>query len=310
MANNKKSGKAKEAKVMTAPKTPIRKGLGKGIGALLETSNDIQIEDNLESVLQIDINDISPMEGQPRQSFDDEKLAELADSIKENGIIQPIIVRKRSQGDYVLIAGERRWRAARLAGLKEVPALVREVGDEEQLRQALIENIQREDLNPMEEAQAFQRLMEEHGMTQEVLAKALGKSRSAVANTLRLNRLPVEIRDFIQRGELSEGHARALLALPDSAAQIQAADYVLTKGLNVRQCEQYIRALLTRESRTEETPVRDEQYELSIRDVEDRLRKSLGTKVVLKDRAGKGQIRIPYSGLDELDRLLELLGGK
>lgn len=281
------------------------KGLGRGLSALLE-GHELNLEAEKEAVYQIDIDDISPMENQPRKIFDDDKLQELAESIRENGIIQPIIVHKRGLNDYVLVAGERRWRAARLAGLREVPAIVRTLDKEKQLKQALIENIQRENLNPLEEATAYQQLLDEYGLTQEEVAKVLGKSRSAVANTLRLKRLPVEIQDFINGGSLSEGHARALLALPEAIQQIEAADHILDKGLNVRQTEEYIRLLLNPPTKNTAKPM-DEQAEISVRDLELKLSRSLGTKVRLSDKNGKGLIKIPYKNLDELDRILELL---
>ncbi len=281
------------------------KGLGRGLSALLE-GHELNLESEKESVYQIDIDDISPMENQPRKIFDDDKLQELAESIRENGIIQPIIVHKRGLNDYVLVAGERRWRAARMAGLREVPAIVRTLDKEKQLKQALIENIQRENLNPLEEATAYQQLLDEYGLTQEEVAKVLGKSRSAVANTLRLKRLPVEIQDFINSGSLSEGHARALLALPEAIQQIEAADHILDKGLNVRQTEEYIRLLLNPPTKNTAKP-KDVQAEISVRDLELKLSRSLGTKVRLSDKNGKGLIKIPYKNLDELDRILELL---
>ncbi len=281
------------------------KGLGRGLSALLE-GHELNLEAEKESVYQIDIDDISPMENQPRKIFDEDKLQELAESIKENGIIQPIIVHKRGLNDYVLVAGERRWRAARMAGLREVPAIVRTLDKEKQLKQALIENIQRENLNPLEEATAYQQLLDEYGLTQEEVAKVLGKSRSAVANTLRLKRLPVEIQDFINGGSLSEGHARALLALPEAIQQIEAADHILDKGLNVRQTEEYIRLLLNPPTKNTAKPM-DVQAEISVRDLELKLSRSLGTKVRLSDKNGKGLIKIPYKNLDELDRILELL---
>lgn len=281
------------------------KGLGRGLSALLE-GHELNLEAEKESVYQIDIDDISPMENQPRKIFDDDKLRELAESIRENGIIQPIIVHKRGLNDYVLVAGERRWRAARMAGLREVPAIVRTLDKEKQLKQALIENIQRENLNPLEEATAYQQLLDEYGLTQEEVAKVLGKSRSAVANTLRLKRLPVEIQDFINGGSLSEGHARALLALPEAIQQIEAADHILDKGLNVRQTEEYIRLLLNPPTNNTAKP-KDAQAEISVRDLELKLSRSLGTKVRLSDKNGKGLIKIPYKNLDELDRILELL---
>lgn len=306
---SKKTSNSNKAKTTVVEKsktsTGRAKGLGRGLSALLE-GHELNLEAEKEAVYQIDIDDISPMENQPRKIFDGDKLQELAESIKENGIIQPIIVHKRGLNDYVLVAGERRWRAARMAGLREVPAIVRTLDKEKQLKQALIENIQRENLNPLEEATAYQQLLDEYGLTQEEVAKVLGKSRSAVANTLRLKRLPVEIQDFINGGSLSEGHARALLALPEAIQQIEAADHILDKGLNVRQTEEYIRLLLNPPTKNTAKP-KDARAEISVRDLELKLSRSLGTKVRLSDKNGKGLIKIPYKNLDELDRILELL---
>ena len=306
---SKKTSNSNKANTTSVEKsktsTGRAKGLGRGLSALLE-GHELNLEAEKEAVYQIDIDDISPMENQPRKIFDDDKMQELTESIRENGIIQPIIVHKRGLNDYVLVAGERRWRAARMAGLREVPAIVRTLDKEKQLKQALIENIQRENLNPLEEATAYQQLLDEYGLTQEEVAKVLGKSRSAVANTLRLKRLPVEIQDFINSGSLSEGHARALLALPEAIQQIEAADHILDKGLNVRQTEEYIRLLLNPPTKNTAKPM-DEQAEISVRDLELKLSRSLGTKVRLSDKNGKGLIKIPYKNLDELDRILELL---
>lgn len=285
-----------------------KRGLGKGLGALLQKT-DINLEDKVESVIEIDINDITPLRDQPRSHFDEEKLQELAASIRENGIIQPIIVSMHAPNDYSLVAGERRWRAARIAGLKKIPAIARDIAAHERMRQALIENVQRENLNPMEAAAAYQRLMDDQSLTQEELAKLIGKSRTAIANTLRLNKLPAEIADAVKNRDMSEGHARALLSLENEEEMLQAADQVIVKGLNVRQTEQLVRNLLTaaQEKPAKKENREDRQRKLSIKSVEDRISKSVGTKVRLRDKDGKGEIRIPYKDLDELDRLIELL---
>lgn len=285
-----------------------KRGLGKGLGALLQKT-DINLEDKVESVIEIDINDITPLRDQPRSHFDEEKLQELAASIRENGIIQPIIVSMHAPNDYTLVAGERRWRAARIAGLKKIPAIARDIAEHERMRQALIENVQRENLNPMEAAAAYQRLMDDQSLTQDELAKLIGKSRTAIANTLRLNKLPAEIADAVKNRDMSEGHARALLSLENEEEMLQAADQVIVKGLNVRQTEQLVRNLLTaaQEKSAKKENREDRQRKLSIKSVEDRISKSVGTKVRLRDKDGKGEIRIPYKDLDELDRLIELL---
>lgn len=288
--------------------TTTKKGLGRGIGALLPQQELDQLKQTDRLVL-LDINDISPLSNQPRKSFDDEKLAELAQSIRENGVLQPILVREKSKGNYTIIAGERRWRAARLAELREIPAIVRKVDDEVHYRQALIENIQREDLNALEAAQAYQLLLDQYGMTQEALAESVGKSRSAIANTLRLNRLPQEIQEDIQFNRLSEGHARALLAVDDEQIQIDLSQQIQEKQLSVRETEALVRRVLMEKTapQKKDTKPADERAKLSIREVEQTLSKKLGSKVKLRDREGKGVIKIPYSSLDDLDRLIELI---
>ncbi|MDD7402095.1 MAG: ParB/RepB/Spo0J family partition protein [Eubacteriales bacterium] len=285
--------------------TAKKKGLGKGLGALLNAS-EIQLAKEAEAVYELDINDISPQAGQPRKIFEPEALQELADSIAQEGVLQPIIVRKIADRNYSIIAGERRWRASRLAGMTTIPAIIRDVDEVTQVRQALVENIQREDLNPLEEAQAYQILMDRYDMTQEALAGSLAKSRSAIANTLRLNNLAPDLQDLLAQGKLSEGQARALLALKDQSKQVAAGQYVVEKGLNVRQTEAYVRLLNADRSAKSKSP-KDLQYALSVKSVEDKISKHLGVKVKLKDRAGKGKIEIPYKNLDELDRLIELL---
>ncbi len=283
-----------------------KKGLGKGLGALFEQA-DVRMENEKEQVFEIDINDISPQENQPRKHFDEESLLELAHSIKENGVIQPIILYKKAAKDYILVAGERRWRAARLAGLRKIPAIIRDFQEEEVLRIALIENIQREDLNPIEEAVAFQQLIDRYQMTQEDLAQTLGKSRSAVANTLRLNNLSDLVQGYLISGKLSEGHGRALLAITEKETQAKIAETVIEKGLNVRQTEAYVRLFSAKKEITTSPSKEDIQYALSVKEVEDKISKAIGVKIKLKDRSGKGKIEIPYKNLDELDRLIDLL---
>lgn len=285
--------------------TGKKKGLGKGLGALLNAS-EIQLAKEAEAVYELDINDISPQAGQPRKIFEPEALQELADSIAQEGVLQPIIVRKIADRNYSIIAGERRWRASRLAGKTTIPAIIRDVDEVTQVRQALVENIQREDLNPLEEAQAYQILLDRYNMTQEDLANSLAKSRSAIANTLRLNNLAPDLQDLLAQEKLSEGQARALLALKDQSKQVAAGRYVVDKGLNVRQTEAYVRLLNADKSANGKSP-KDLQYALSVKSVEDKISKHLGVKVKLKDRSGKGKIEIPYKNLDELDRLIELL---
>lgn len=290
---------------------PAGKGLGKGLGALLSVEGIPEQE--RDSVVELKINDINPNSEQPRKTFNEEQLKELSASIVENGVIQPIIVAKRGTG-YRIVAGERRWRACRLAGLSVIPAIVRELSDLETMEQALIENIQREDLNPLEEAYAMENLMKEHGLTQEQLSKKLGKSRSAIANSVRLTGIDESIQDFIRNGDLSAGHARALLALATHDDQRMAADYVISKELSVRETEEYVRKLLMpkKEPENKEEVLSNEAQAilLSAKDVEKRLTRHFGTKVKLKLKdqiKGKGSLVIDYFSYDDLERVLELI---
>ena len=293
---------------------PASKGLGKGLGALLSMEG---IPEQLkDSVVELKITDINPNGEQPRQRFDEDSLQELDSSITENGVIQPIIVVKKGTG-YRIVAGERRWRASRLAGLTVIPAIVRDLTDLQTMEQALIENIQRQDLNPLEEAYAMDRLMKEHGLTQEQLSKKLGKSRPAIANTIRLMSIDESIQDFIRNGDLTAGHARALLALPTLEEQKKAADVILSKELSVRETEEYVRKMLLpkqdkEKDRTE--PDRDTAaITLSTKDVERKLTKHFGTRVKLKVKdqiKGKGSLVIEYFSYDDLDRVLEIIGEK
>ena len=286
-----------------------KKGLGKGLGALL--SVDGIPETQKDSVVELKINDISPNSEQPRKRFNEEALQELADSIKENGVIQPIIVSKRGTG-YRIVAGERRWRASRLAGMNVIPAIVRDLTNQQTMEQALIENIQRQDLNPLEEAFAMDNLMKEHGLTQEALAKKLGKSRPAIANTLRLINIDESLQDFIRNGDLSAGHARALLAITDKEEQKKAADVVMIKEMSVRETEEYVKKIL---SGTPAAPRKTREkgsnaIAVSTKDVEHKLTAHYGTKVKLKlkdESKGKGSIVIEFYSYDDLDALLEMM---
>jgi len=282
-----------------------RSALGRGLGALLE-ENSITT-----GVTEVDIMSVEPSSNQPRQSFDEEKLQELADSIKSHGLIQPIIVCPRGN-NYRIIAGERRWRAARMAGLQKVPVIVREATEQEIMELALIENVQREDLNPIEEAKAIKQLIDEYALTQQDLAGIVGKSRSDVANTVRLLNLDEKVQDLLIEGKLTPGQARPLLALPDDL-QYQAAQVIIEKGLNARKVEAYINQLKNKPLNPEEKPINpaeEHTKELLRRDTEymqNQLRVALGTKVKLDDRAGKGKIIIEYFSPDERERLLEYL---
>ena len=288
-----------------------KKGLGKGLGALL--SSDGISEDQKDSVVELKINDVSPNTDQPRKTFDEDRLNELADSIKENGIIMPIIVQRKEKG-YTIVAGERRWRAARLAGLKLIPAIVRDLTDKQVMEQALIENLQREDLNPLEEAEAMQSLIKTHHMTQEALSKKLGKPRATIANALRLLNLDESLHEFLVRGDLSAGHAKAILSLKDKEDQRKVADVVIARDMSVRQAEEFVRKYVDAQNNPKpaaKTVELDPQAKLSIKEVETRLKKSLGSRVKIKpsgDASGKGKIVIDYKNPEDLDRLLEILG--
>lgn len=289
------------------------KGLGKGLNALLSTES--LVENKRDSVIELKINDVAPNTDQPRKKFNEESLQELADSIKEHGVIQPLIVQKKGNG-YKIVAGERRWRASRLAGLEVVPAIVRELTDEQTMEQALIENLQREDLNPLEEAMAMNNLLKTHKLSQEQLAQKLGKPRATIANTIRLINIDESLQDFLVNGDLSAGHAKALLALKDGEEQRKAADVIIAKDMSVRQAEEYIRRLVNlstasgKRSEEEVKPEVSEQVQISTKEVETSLKKVLGSRVKLKlsdTSTGKGKLVIDYKNYDDLDRLIKLL---
>lgn len=257
-------------------------------------------------ILSLELDEIRPSKYQPRRTFDEDRLRELASSIKAHGVIQPLVVR-RDGGAYELIAGERRWRAARLAGLSEVPVVVKELTEAEVMKVALVENLQREDLDAIEEAEAYQRLIAEFAMTQEEVAAAVGKSRPQVANTIRLLGLPDEVRAAVSRGTISAGHGRSILALSGARAQLDAFRAVVGKSLNVRQTEQFVERLKSpgKKAAAKRAAGRDPE----VRALEDRLKSALGTKVKVTAAKGRGTIEIEYYGYDDLDRLVELIAG-
>ncbi|SNB47555.1 ParB/RepB/Spo0J family partition protein [Geobacter sp. DSM 9736] len=272
-------------------------GLGKGMAALLPA-----VEEEGKSYFTCPIEEIRPNRAQPRKTFTGDKLEELAASIREKGIIQPLVVRKKSD-HYEVIAGERRWRAAQKAGLREVPVVILDVSDDTALEMALIENIQREDLNAVEEAEAYHALMDNFGLSQEELAKRVGKERSTVANSLRLLKLPAEIKRDIVEQRLSMGHARALLAL-DSAEQVkEARDEILAKNLTVRHAENLVKRLKSGKLRT-----RKAQPELHMTDLVDRMKRHFKAKVAIRSTGKGGKIEISFSSNDDLSRLIEQLG--
>ena len=281
----------------------MKAALGKGLDALLP--------DRGGEVIGIEIGKILPNEHQPRKVFRDEALKELASSIKEKGVLQPVIVSRIGDGTFRLIAGERRWRASSLAGLKKIPALVKEVSSQDAIEIALIENIQREELNAIETADAFYSLMQDFKLTQEALAERVGKDRATVANYLRILKLPVEIKALINDGSLSLGHAKALLSLDDKPKQIEAASKIVQEGLSVRAAEALCAALNKQPPATAAKPAKKENKKLpEVADLEDKLVQALGTKVRLQHKGAKGKIEIEYYSLDELDRLLEIFLSK
>ena len=282
-----------------------RKPLGRGLGALLsaEHSSGTSSEDPYE--IGIELIDAGSM--QPRTRFDQAKLETLAKSIKENGVVQPVLVRRQGSR-YELIAGERRWRAAQLAGLSRIPAVVREVADDQLLELALVENLQREDLDPIEEATAYKKLTDAIGLTQEAIAERVGRDRSYITNYLRLLRLPADIQKLVQEGKLSTGHARTLLGLNDINEQRRLARKVIDAGLSVRETERIVKGLLEVKGTTKK-PKGQPASDPNIRSAETKLRRALGTQVriFLREDHSSGNIEIEFYTFDDLDRLYRLL---
>jgi len=276
-----------------------RQALGKGLGALIPEKGPPEAEGR-KALRTCGIEEIHPNPFQPRKTFLDEPLQELVDSIREKGILQPLLVRRKGDG-YELIAGERRWRAAQKAGVKEVPILVRDVSDSEMLEDSLIENIQRENLNPIEEAEAYKRLMEQFHLTQEEVSQKVGKDRTTVANTVRLLKLPPEIKLSLAEGKITMGHARAFLSLDGPDKQKLLLKRLLTGGLSVRQTESLVRRLRTRGSPAPRKT--DAEWSVLI----DELQRSLGTKIRIVGKRKRGKIEIDFYSSEELDRIVEFL---
>jgi ParB family transcriptional regulator, chromosome partitioning protein len=290
-----------------------KRGLGRGLSALLPSAaapSPIRTApDKQKTYFSAQIEDVYPGPEQPRSSFDETELAELADSIKVHGIIVPLVVRPRPEGGYYLIAGERRWRASQRAGLHEVPVVVQEVDSQVAFERALVENLQRSDLGPLEEAVAFQRLVDEFGLTQDQVAERIGKDRSTVANAIRLLKLPAPVRQMVEDERLSMGHARALLGLEAPAEIERAARMVVDKALSVRATEALVKKTRAGESSEKAKSRAPVPKSASVRDLEERLTKALGGPVTItEDEPGKaGRIEIKYLNLDHLDRLLDRL---
>lgn len=301
------SGKTEEAESAAAPADTK----SKTAASPAKTPEKTRTEDNVkDAVIAVRLSQVVPNQQQPRKNFEEGSLEKLADSIRQFGVLQPLLVKKKGRY-YEIIAGERRWRAARLVGLREIPVIVREYEAQDAAAISLIENIQREDLNPIEEAQAYRRLIDEYGLTQEEAAQRVSKSRTAVTNSLRLLRLNEQVQEMVIRGELSMGHARALLVLDDAAAQNEAAEQIVRKGLSVRDTEKLVKKLI----REEEQPAvgkgrADTQLETSVRRLEAELMQSLGTQVTIRTSGReKGKIEISYYSLQDLDRLTGIIRG-
>lgn len=270
-------------------------GLGRGLEALLP-------QEEINSVTEINISDIVTRKKQPRKYFDEASLNELAGSIKEHGIIEPIIV-KRKDGSYLIVAGERRYRAAKLAGLSKIPVIIKDLSDSQIVEIALIENLQREDLNPIEEALAFKSLLEEYSLTQDEVAKRVGKSRPFIANSIRLLNLDERVMDFIIIGNLTNGHARALLSAEDKDMQYEIAKKIISEGLNVRQTEMLIKKLTSRKNNSKKIKNKDHIY----KDIEDNLEQIIGTKINIVKGRKKGKVVIEFYSDDDLNRIYDLI---
>lgn len=280
-----------------------KKGLGTGLDILFGSNNYLESDD--EEILSLPIAKVEPRKEQPREYFNEEALQELAESIEQYGVIQPITVRKLNTGYYQIIAGERRWRAARLAGLYEIPVRVIEADDRRTAELALVENLQREDLNPIEEAKGYKTLIEEYGLTQEETAKSVGRSRPAVTNAIRLLNLSEAVLELVEKGDLSAGHARALIPISDEAVQLEAANEVIAKNLSVRKTEELAARL--------QKPKKEKPEELNpllvdySREVSTQLTQAMGRKVKLVDGKKTGRIEIEFYGADDREKLIELL---
>ena len=279
--------------------------LGRGLSALIPEEISEDKENDKQHIFKISLNEIKPNPNQPRKKFDCDKIKELSESISQYGIIQPLVL-KKDYNSYTIIAGERRWRAAKELGLKEVPAIIKELTDKEELEISLIENIQRENLNSIEEAKAYERLIKEFSLTQEQLSQRLGKSRTAITNTLRLLKLERIIQDLIIENKLSEGHARALLSLNRKENQLILAKKIIDKGFSVRDVEKSVKKLNQQDNRNEvkkEISLSNIYY----KEIENRLQEYLGTKVIINNKKKQGKIEIEYYSEDDLQRILDII---
>lgn len=286
----------------------MKKGLGRGMNSLFpEAELFTEEKPEVQNTQVLKLTEIEPNKNQPRKDFDLEKINLLADSIKEHGLIQPIVVMEQKSGRYSIVAGERRWRAAKQAGLTEVPVVIRNYSAEEAAEIALIENLQREDLNPVEEALGYKSLIDDFKMTQEEVSKKIGKSRSAIANTIRLLALDEKTLDYLKYGEITGGHARAILSLPEGTLREELCERIITEDLNVRQAETIARLMLKRAEK-KPTKKKNLRYEIELTAMSEKLSSKFGTKVNLKPGAKRSKIEIEYYSEDDLERILQLLG--
>ena len=301
---------------MAEKKKPAKKAMGRGLGAFFDDipeqtaavsektpKKEVKTEEK-SGVKTLKIRDIEPNPEQPRKNFEKEKLEALAESIKAHGLIQPIVVKPGENGMYIIVAGERRWRASKLAGLTEVPCIEGDYNEKQVMELALVENLQREDLNPIEEAEGYRKLMDTFGLTQEEVSVRVGKSRSAVANALRLNGLSGEIKNLVIKGEISQGHARTLLALENDEDRLAVAKKIISDGLNVRQVEKLV-AIMSKEKVKPAATKVDKNVEKYFRDLENQISGKLGARVTIKNGKNKGKIEIEYFSNAELEGILE-----
>ncbi len=290
----------------------VKRGLGKGIDAMI-SGDDTKTKKIVKEVIKegdtIDINKIEPNSNQPRKNFNEDKIHELAESIKQHGLIEPLIVQKGKKGFYTIIAGERRWRAAREAGIKEIPVIVKDYTDQQVMEIALIENIQREDLNAIEEAEAYERLIKDFNLKQDEVAERVSKSRVAITNSLRLLKLDPRVREMIIEDKIKSGHARALLSITDPEEQYRLAVMIFDNSMSVRETEKMVKKYLAdKDKPAKEIKEKDTQTELIYKDYEEKLKTVIGTKVNINNKGkGKGKIEIEYFSPDEFDRIISMM---
>lgn len=284
-----------------------RKGLGKGLGSLIPEIEEKEEKFDGEKVVELKISEVEPNKKQPRARFDEEKLNELADSISQHGVISPIIVIKLDNGFYRIVAGERRWRASKIAGMKKIPAIVREFDDKTSTEVALIENLQRENLNPVEEARGYDELIKKFSLTQEEAAKKVGKSRPYIANSLRILNLHKKILDMLENGQLSVGHAKVLLSVEDKSKQLELAKLILENSLTVRELEKILKRAEKQDEKPQNKEKEDLNKKLAYDEFEKKLQSALGTKVKILSGKRKGKIEIEYYSEEDLERIGKIL---